>query len=572
MNFSVQLGNKTLNWNEDQVRQKLEGLSNLHNKKCGWIHSDLSTSNSWCITRVFWTLIAKHFNCLRSCFYNVDLDKSKAILEQLKPQVESNPAMTRLFNQAVDKFETIAPKHKIVAAPSSKPSSSAHTEPSGTSESPKPTRDIKPQAVNVIPAQNLKTQGLDSVKDLMTNFDKCWDPAEKKYKDLKFDTNAMEKLFKVNSTTFKPIYDPEKDWGVIQKKDVPDKSKIFVRADLHGDLKSLMENLKTAQEQGLLDANFKCKEGVQLVFLGDYEDRGDYTMQVLQLLMSIRLENPGQVTLIRGNHEDTQINSPWGDKDFSKFMDVKDSSTLLTSFYESLTLSLYMSVKTESGERQYVQYTHGLFELYVDPTELLDSPETFAQMIVSKEIKLSERVKNIEVDPKADYQAQLDKTKDKGERKKLKLLLAAQKIKDLVAKWTEAKKYIHQPITIYNWGDMGTHSHMEDPGYRHWKLSPADAKNYLRLCSAHHKVKLVFRGHEHRKQHHEHNGKVVVSTMPVGMDVTAYARHIPGQLDTAYILTAAPKVKDWTKNAYLRAIGESTKEITKPYPIRSTEV
>jgi hypothetical protein len=59
-------------------------------------------------------------------------------------------------------------------------------------------------------------------------------------------------------------------------------------------LNNLIETLQRLQTEGLLDETFKCKDGVQLLLTADYVER----IEVLQLLLTLRLENPTQVTLL----------------------------------------------------------------------------------------------------------------------------------------------------------------------------------------------------------------------------------------------------------------------------------
>lgn len=142
--------------------------------------------------------------------------------------------------------------------------------------------------------------------------------------------------------TFHPAYNEKADLVYAEEKLVDKETQIFVQA-LHGDLPSLKKNLKMLQEQGLLDEKYICKKKVHLVFLINYDDTCAYPMQVLELLMTLRMENPDQVTLIRGNC----------------FL---DRSELLTQVDETMPLGLYLGQKDEAGVTQYALYTHSVFE------------------------------------------------------------------------------------------------------------------------------------------------------------------------------------------------------------------
>ncbi len=418
-------------------------------------------------------------------------------------------------------------------------------------------------------------------EELINNFGSYWSDEDKMFYPIPFNNKKFNALVEFNNQRYSKDVADNQNYGFIEKKDVPEGTQIFVRADLHGDLKSLIENIKTLKDQGLLDEHFKCRPNVQLVFLGDYGDRGNNSMEVFQLLMTLRLQNPEQVTLIRGNHEDLLINTYYcgGDNNFTDYLNgpnAADNCALLNAFYATLPLTVYMSQQNGMDERQYVQFTHGMFELHVDPQAMLESDKDYERLDVPRERKFSERVRKLsQKNELNDLSQNTDNLthSDKTERRIRKQRIAAKKIEQLMD--SDLKNNRERDYTTYNWGDVkrGGSSCMGDPGERHWKLVPEDIKYYLQLSSLHHPVKLLFRGHEHELQNHcAQNGKLVVTTMPIGMDLGAYTDRFQNQYDTVFILKTAPKVKDWTKQSYLRIRGQPTKEITEQVPIRDVKI
>lgn len=68
--------------------------------------------------------------------------------------------------------------------------------------------------------------------------------------------------------------------------------------DLHGDLESLGSILKTSS---FLKSS--AGEGSHLVFLGDYGDRGAYSLEVYCTILKLKEIFPARVVLMMGNHE-----------------------------------------------------------------------------------------------------------------------------------------------------------------------------------------------------------------------------------------------------------------------------
>eukprot|EP00898_Chlorokybus_atmophyticus_P005273 jgi/Chlat1/5747/Chrsp38S05574 len=82
--------------------------------------------------------------------------------------------------------------------------------------------------------------------------------------------------------------------------------KIF--GDLHGQFGDLM---RFFQEYGCPDTSGDIKY-IDYLFLGDYVDRGAYSLETISLLLALKIEHPHTVHLIRGNHEEKSINKLFG--------------------------------------------------------------------------------------------------------------------------------------------------------------------------------------------------------------------------------------------------------------------
>lgn len=96
---------------------------------------------------------------------------------------------------------------------------------------------------------------------------------------------------------------------------------VFV-GDLHGNLHDLLKILHS----------FGVPPATRYIFLGDYVDRGDYSLHVISLILSFLLQFPDKVFLLRGNHEFSHINHAYGFYD--EILATYGSDDLWTHFQE----------------------------------------------------------------------------------------------------------------------------------------------------------------------------------------------------------------------------------------------
>lgn len=128
----------------------------------------------------------------------------------------------------------------------------------------------------------------------------------------------------------------------------------------------------------VFDDNFKIIDpNDYIVLLGDYTGRGIYCAEVLYTIARLKIANPKNVILLRGNHDCIGMGILDGlfYEFYEKFAEFNEKEVLrlLNDFYNFLPIALFMGIlpKEEIGDKNYILFCHGGIEFGYNPNPLL---------------------------------------------------------------------------------------------------------------------------------------------------------------------------------------------------------
>ena len=129
-----------------------------------------------------------------------------------------------------------------------------------------------------------------------------------------YNNSIMDNIHSSLPFTNQEIYELIKEVKPLLEKDhslIRIRSPCKVFGNIHGAYNDLMRYFESfgnpSDDNQMGDINV-----MQYIFLGDFCDRGLYSLEVILLLFSLKIKYPEFIYLIRGHHEDKNINEKYG--------------------------------------------------------------------------------------------------------------------------------------------------------------------------------------------------------------------------------------------------------------------
>lgn len=112
------------------------------------------------------------------------------------------------------------------------------------------------------------------------------------------------------------LHNEEKDSNnnkyYVEKQNINNNLNTIIIGDLHGNYYALEAIIKNLILRQILNNNLTLNNNYKIIFLGDIIDRGSRSIANIVLVMFLKYLNPENVTILRGNHETSEVSQRYG--------------------------------------------------------------------------------------------------------------------------------------------------------------------------------------------------------------------------------------------------------------------
>jgi hypothetical protein len=223
-----------------------------------------------------------------------------------------------------------------------------------------------------------------SVKKLLENLENAFNVQKKFIEENMKETTYFDITSKLIQINFNQIYSISKVYlkyleylqlaadntSIIQRLNINSTNKIIFFGDFHGSFHTFFRTLCRFHRYGIINLEtLEIKEPYKIIFLGDILDRGQYSLDILNIIFKlITINNTDtanqKIILNRGNHEnyDQYTNSAYGSyNEFKKKINNKsDFDNFILIFYKLLCI-LPSAVIINYENKKKIWCSHGGF-------------------------------------------------------------------------------------------------------------------------------------------------------------------------------------------------------------------
>lgn len=154
---------------------------------------------------------------------------------------------------------------------------------------------------------------------------------------------------------------------------------IHVIGDIHGSSKSLLTFFKGLNLKNKLDDDLRLQPDTYIVCTGDYGDRGSHGVRVWHMICMLKLINPTQVFLIRGNHEARGVHPQEFADEWSEIIQAHPTTAnmqLLDDLFSSLPQAMFLGIKDprstpEHPIHHFLMFCHGGIDYAIPVQQML---------------------------------------------------------------------------------------------------------------------------------------------------------------------------------------------------------
>jgi len=125
---------------------------------------------------------------------------------------------------------------------------------------------------------------------------------ENPYKDLDAQIEQLMECKPLSEAEVKALCEKAREVLIDESNVQPVKCPVTVCGDIHGQFHDLVELFRIGGKA----------PNTNYLFMGDYVDRGYYSVETVTILVALKLRYRDRITILRGNHESRQITQVYG--------------------------------------------------------------------------------------------------------------------------------------------------------------------------------------------------------------------------------------------------------------------